>query len=92
MSGMRTVQLRFFASVREQLNCGELTLQVAPQVATLGQLREMLCERDPRWAEVLATTRPLRMAYQQTMCDAGQQFDDTTTTHEVAFFPPVTGG
>jgi len=84
-----TIQLRFFASVREQLGCSEETVVLPAEVATVGQVRQWLIARGGVWAETLAHGRNLRMACEQTMCEESEPVADG---QEVAFFPPVTGG
>ena len=92
------IQVRYFASVREQLGATEqVTLPEStsdeavggcvPQ--TVGQLREWLAGRSPEHAAALSQTRALRTAFNQTLCSADQALADGA---EVAFFPPVTGG
>ena len=88
------IQVRYFASVREQLGAGEqVTLQADAASATVpqtvGQLREWLARQSPDHASALSQTRGLRMAFNQTLCSADQALADGA---EVAFFPPVTGG
>jgi molybdopterin synthase sulfur carrier subunit len=92
MSADIIVQLRFFASVRERLGCAEQTVQLPDTIATVGEVRQCLIARGGVWAEALARDRPLRMAYQQVMCDESALLVQSAATHEVAFFPPVTGG
>ena len=84
---MMTVQVRFFASLREALGAQE-RVEVAPGT-TVGALRDALIARGGRHAEALARGRAVRSSVDQVMCD-----DDTPLTAgaEVAFFPPVTGG
>ena len=91
------IQVRYFASVREQLGAGEQVILKeelgeradagVPQ--TVGQLREWLAGRSTDHAAALSQTRGLRMAFNQTLCSADQALADGA---EVAFFPPVTGG
>jgi len=91
------IQVRYFASVREQLGAGEqvtlpepaehLTDESTPQ--TVGQLREWLARQSPVHATALHAAKGLRMAFNQTLCSADQPLADGA---EVAFFPPVTGG
>lgn len=83
---MITVQVRYFASVREALGEGEAVVTGA---ATLGELRDALIARGGAYAQVLARTRPLRMALAQVMADEDAPLRADV---EVAFFPPVTGG
>jgi molybdopterin synthase sulfur carrier subunit len=81
------VEVRYFASLREALGAGEL-VEVADGT-TLGALRDQLCARGGRHAEVLARPRPVRCAIDRTMSDETTALRDGA---EVAFFPPVTGG
>ena len=82
-----TVQLRYFASLREALGAGEsFSLALG---STVAQLRDALIARGARHAEVLARQRVVRVAVQQVMSDEVAVLTDGA---EVAFFPPVTGG
>ena len=84
---MTTVQVRYFASLREALGADEsLTLAGAP---TVGAVRDALLARTPRHADLLARGRAVRAALNQTLCDESTAVADGA---EVAFFPPVTGG
>lgn len=83
------IQLRFFASLREDLGTSQESVALPEQVKTVGDVRIFLRERGGIWAEALADSRPLRMAYNQVMTEAGTLIADGG---EVAFFPPVTGG
>ena len=84
---MITLQLRYFASLREALGAGE-SFTVASGYS-VGQLRDALIARGGRHAEVLARQRAVRVAVQQVMADETTLLRDGA---EVAFFPPVTGG
>ena len=82
-----TVQLRYFASLREALGAGG-SFSLASG-STVAQLRDALIARGARHAEVLARQRAVRVAVQQVMTDEAMVLTDGA---EVAFFPPVTGG
>ncbi len=82
-----TVQVRYFAALREALGAGE-TLDIAPGT-TLAALRDALVARGGRHAEVLARSRAVRCALNQSMSDETAVVGEGA---EVAFFPPVTGG
>jgi molybdopterin synthase sulfur carrier subunit len=88
---MMRIQVRYFASVREQLGAGEqVTLADAGNAPrTVGALREWLVAQSPVHAAALDQTKGLRMAFNQTLCSPEQALADGA---EVAFFPPVTGG
>jgi molybdopterin synthase sulfur carrier subunit len=81
------IQIRYFASLRETLGAQE-SIDM-PAGSTLGALRDVLVDRSPRHAEVLARGRAVRCALAQRMCDEGTALVEGA---EVAFFPPVTGG
>ncbi|MBR7800020.1 molybdopterin converting factor subunit 1 [Undibacterium fentianense] len=83
------IQLRFFASVREQLNCSAELVELPKSVQTAYEVREFLIGRGELWAGVFASNRSIRMAYNQQMLSADVQLQDGG---ELAFFPPVTGG
>jgi len=83
------IELRFFASVREQLGVTEERAEVPADVRTVGELRQWLRQRGGAWAETLAEGRALRMAVDHAVARPDTAIADGC---EVAFFPPVTGG
>jgi molybdopterin synthase sulfur carrier subunit len=83
------IELRFFASVREQLGLAAERAEVPQDVRTVGELRQWLRNRGGAWAETLAEGRALRMAVDHAVARADTPVADGC---EVAFFPPVTGG
>lgn len=83
------IELRFFASVREQLGVAQERVELPDTVATVGQVRQWLRERGGVWQEALADGRALRMAVDHAVARADTAVADGS---EVAFFPPVTGG
>jgi molybdopterin synthase sulfur carrier subunit len=82
-----TVQVRYFAALREALGAQQ-TVQL-PAGSTVGDLRSLLLDQSSRHAELLARGRPVRCALNQVMADDGAVIPAGA---EVAFFPPVTGG
>lgn len=85
-----TVNVKYFASIRESIGQGSEVLQTT--ATTLGQLRGELAARGGAYVETLDVAfkgRTLRMALNQDMCDDATLLTDGC---EVAFFPPVTGG
>jgi molybdopterin synthase sulfur carrier subunit len=87
MSVTYSVNLKYFASIREAI--GQGSESVSTQAATLKALRDELIARGGAYAEVLAHGRAVRMALNQDLCDESAALTDGC---EVAFFPPVTGG
>ena len=65
-----TIELRFFASVREQLGVAEERAEVPAEVRTVGELRQWLRQRGGAWAETLAEGRALRMAVDHAVARA----------------------
>ncbi len=82
-----TVQVRYFASLREALGSGQAV--ALPAGCTVAGLRSILVERGGAHALVLAPGRAVRAAVAQQMAAEDTPLVDGT---EVAFFPPVTGG
>ena len=83
------IEIRYFASLREAVGQAGESLELPPEITNLGQLRQLLQVRGGVWEQALADQRALRMAQNQTVCDAATQLLDGA---EIAFFPPVTGG
>jgi molybdopterin synthase sulfur carrier subunit len=83
------VTLLYFAWVRQQVGCGEETIELPAGVKTLGDLADYLRTRGPGYAAAFSDMKRLRAAVNQyhVSLDAAVGAGD-----EVAFFPPVTGG
>ena len=84
---MKTVQLRYFASIREAIGAGSESFTT--DAANVAALRDALLARGEPYASCLARGRAVRIAVNQTMSDETALLDAGA---EVAFFPPVTGG
>jgi molybdopterin synthase sulfur carrier subunit len=83
------LKVLFFASVREQLDCGSLELPWPESGLDLDALQEQLCkERGEHWRETL-TQENMNRAVNQAMVAGNHDLSDGD---EIAFFPPVTGG
>lgn len=77
----------YFAWVRERIGLPRERLET--DAATVGELVEELKAREPRYAAAFADISALRVALDQELSD----FDAPLAgVHEVAFFPPMTGG
>ena len=83
------LELRFFASIREQLGCDGEVLDAPAGVATVAALRQLLMARGEAWRQALSENRVLRVAGNPDMAGPETPLRDGD---EVAFFPPVTGG
>lgn len=84
---MKTITIRYFASIREALGTGSETVQTS--APTIEALREELIARGGIHAEVLARGKAVRIALNQIMSSESADLIDGA---ELAFFPPVTGG
>ena len=81
-----SVKVLYFAGLREALGMAGETLELPPDIATVGALRDWLVAAG---RERLATAKNLRCAVNQQMAGFGAAL---RSGDEVAFFPPVTGG
>lgn len=83
------IHIRYFAAVREKLGAQESVDLAELARPTVGAVLSALQARSEAHAKALDENRGLRMALNQSLCEA----DDTVADgDEVAFFPPVTGG
>ncbi|WP_370538135.1 MoaD/ThiS family protein [Ideonella sp.] len=84
---MITIQLKFFASLREALGA-EQALSL-PAGSSIAAARAALVARGEPFAGKLAQGRAVRAALNQQLADESATLADGD---ELAFFPPVTGG
>lgn len=82
-----SIQLRFFASLREAL--GDRAELEAASPMTVADARDALIARGEPWSGALARGRAVRCAVNKTLCD---ERTEVKPGDELAFFPPVTGG
>ena len=75
------ITVRFFASLREKLNCAEVQLEPTPAL-TVAEVWEKSTQQQPMPANILAAVNQEYGSIHQSVKDGD----------EVAFFPPVTGG
>ena len=81
------VDVLYFAWVRERI--GLPREQVETSATTVAELVEELRAREDRYAAAFEDISALRVAIDQELTD----FDAPLAgAHEVAFFPPMTGG
>jgi molybdopterin synthase sulfur carrier subunit len=77
----------YFAWVRERIGIPQETVET--DAATVNDLIAELRAREPRYDAAFADISALRVALDQELSD----FDSPLAgVHEVAFFPPMTGG
>lgn len=88
-AGMRKVQIRYFAWVREKVGVEEETLELPSSVATVADLVTHLKSLDENHAAAFAEEDAVRAALDQMHVELDTELG---TAREVAFFPPMTGG
>jgi len=86
---MATIDLLYFARLREALGVDRERFELPADVLTAGQLRTYLAGRGEAWAREFDPSRMVRVAVNHDLVDAAHALADGD---EVALFPPVTGG
>lgn len=81
------INVVFFAALREQLGCSELTIS-SENITTVADLKQQLASKDEQWQAFFGNTS-LLSAVNHELVDSEQTIK---SGDEVAFFPPVTGG
>ena len=81
------IKVVFFAALREQLSCDELSLD-STDVSTIADVKQQLAGKGELWQQVL-NNNALLCAVNHDMVDENHS---VKAGDEVAFFPPVTGG
>jgi len=81
------IKVVFFAALREQLACSELTVS-SEDVTTVADLKCQLANKNEQWQTLFGNTS-LLSAVNHELVDSEQVIK---SGDEVAFFPPVTGG
>ena len=85
---MTVLTIKYFASVRELVGCGQESLPFSVEVNTVAKLRAHLQARTGTWQTAFGQAH-LRCAVNQVHCRFTQALQ---AGDEVAFFPPLTGG
>ncbi len=81
------MKVLYFAWVRERIGLPRETVET--EATTVADLVEELRAREERYALAFSDLSALRVAVDQELCE----FDAPLAgAHEVAFFPPMTGG
>jgi molybdopterin synthase sulfur carrier subunit len=81
------IKVVFFAALREQLDCSELSIS-SKEISTIAELKHQLASKNEQWNALFNNTS-LLSAVNHDMVDSSHQIN---AGDEVAFFPPVTGG
>ena len=83
------VKLVYFAWVRERIGRPEETLDLPADVQTIADLVAWLVARGPEYASAFVRPEVVRAAIDQRHVKSSAAL---AGAHEIAFFPPVTGG
>jgi molybdopterin synthase sulfur carrier subunit len=75
--------------MRQIIGREEEDIAIPPDVKTVGMLIDLLKERDESYATAFADPRIVRAAIDQSHAPLDASI---VGAHEIAFFPPVTGG
>ncbi|MDO6486882.1 molybdopterin converting factor subunit 1 [Colwellia sp. 6_MG-2023] len=81
------IKIVFFAALREQLNCSELSIN-SQGLTTVADIKKQLASTDEQWQQVFTNDSLLSAVNHDMVNDE----HIVNTGDEVAFFPPVTGG
>ena len=81
------IKVVFFAALREQLDCSELSLSL-DNLTTVADIKNHLASKNNHWKKVFDNSA-LLSAVNHDMANNEQT---VKSGDEVAFFPPVTGG
>ena len=81
------MNILFFAQLREQLGCSQLTLTL-DQPVSITAVKQLLVDSRPQWQPFFEDSE-LLSAKNQTLVDSQTLISDSD---ELAFFPYVTGG
>jgi sulfur-carrier protein len=84
-----TVQLKYFAWVRERIGRADETVELPPQIVTVADLVVWLKTRGPEYDHAFAKPEVVRAAIDQVHVKPTAFVEGA---REIAFFPPVTGG
>lgn len=81
------MEVLYFAWVRERIGIPRETVETTAE--TVADLVAELCKREERYRVAFADLSALRVALDQDLSDFTSPLKGV---HEVAFFPPMTGG
>lgn len=84
-----TINLIYFAWVRERIGRGNETRDIPSTVTTVHELITWLSTQGEEYAHAFEKPATIRVAINQVHAEHDQPIKGAT---EIAFFPPVTGG
>jgi molybdopterin synthase sulfur carrier subunit len=83
------MKLRYFAWVREKTGVSEEEIDLPANVATVSDVIAWLKTRGPEFEHAFKNSEAVRAAIDMSHVEQTHSVSDA---HEIAFFPPVTGG
>ena len=83
------MKLLYFAWVRERIGLAEEEIEPPSEIRTVAELMTWLGARGPGYAQAFANPRVIRAALDHRHAPHDAPLGGA---HEVAFFPPMTGG
>ncbi len=84
-----TINLLYFAWVREKIGKSTETVDLPSSVRTIADLVQWLVARGPEYADAFARPEVVRAAIDRAHVKTSAEIG---AAREIAFFPPVTGG
>jgi molybdopterin synthase sulfur carrier subunit len=88
-SAANTVQIRYFAWLREKVGLESESVELPAGVETVADLVGWLKQRGPQYGEAFARPQIVRAALDKVHVKPNAALG---AAREIAFFPPVTGG
>jgi sulfur-carrier protein len=83
------VKILYFASIRERIGKPEEEVEPPASIATVGELMQWLQRRGDEYAYAFDNPTVVRAAVDKIHVQPGAPI---ANAHEIAFFPPMTGG
>jgi sulfur-carrier protein len=83
------IKVRYFAWVRERVGKAEEQVELPVGIATVGELMVWLACRGEQYAYAFDNPKVIRAAIDRSHVRADARIEGA---HEIAFFPPMTGG
>ena len=84
-----TIKVLYFASVRERVGKPEEEIEPPAGIATVSQLMSWLAARGDQYAYAFENPKTIRAAIDRKHVRSEAVIEGA---HEIAFFPPMTGG
>ena len=83
------IKVKYFAMLREALDCDEEAVTIPETVKTVGELKAWLTDKDDTHRAAFTSVKRIRAAGNGVMAQDAAALKDGD---ETAYFPPVTGG